>query len=420
MMRSIFFVPLFLLLVSPTEQQLVQIFELVGDVANSVLRTTLMADDDSPDVVRMHPDVGRPTPDMIVRQGYKAETHQVTTEDGYVLQMHRIPSNSPGGEPVFLQHGLLSSSADWVELGPESGLAYILNEQGYDVWMGNARGNTYSRNHVSLSPASSKFWQYTFNECGMFDLPAEIDYVLETTNYTQLTYIGHSMGTTMFWVLASTRPEYNAKIKQMHALSPVAFMKNVKTPIRLITPFASIGGWFTSMIGVNEFAPSNFFTEYIGRRLCRDGAVTQSVCSNITFLLFGFNSRQLNETALPVIYSHTPAGVSTKTLLHFSQLINSDRFCKYDHGSKANMQEYKTAYPPDYQLERITAPVYLHYSSNDWMSELIDVVKLCKSLKNCRGMYKVPLEEFNHLDFLWAIDVRHLLYNRVLRQMTWE
>jgi len=59
---------------------------------------------------------------MIERRGYKVETHQVTTEDGYILQMHRIPSDPPGGEPVFLQHGLLSSSADWVELGPDHGL----------------------------------------------------------------------------------------------------------------------------------------------------------------------------------------------------------------------------------------------------------------------------------------------------------
>lgn len=112
---------------------------------------------------------------MIKRRGYKAETHSVTTKDGYVLQMHRIPNAR--GEPVFLQHGILSSSADWVEMGPDTGLgtrkislliknkiflvAYLLHDQGYDVWMGNARGNTYSRNHVSLSPSSAKFWQFT-------------------------------------------------------------------------------------------------------------------------------------------------------------------------------------------------------------------------------------------------------------------
>ena len=61
-------------------------------------------------------------PLMIAREGYFSETHTVITEDGYVLEMHRIPfgKNAPGNEqgvfkpPVYLQHGLLCSSADWV------------------------------------------------------------------------------------------------------------------------------------------------------------------------------------------------------------------------------------------------------------------------------------------------------------------
>lgn len=53
------------------------------------------------------------------------------TEDGYLLTMHRIPCGHIGcehvgkrgsGQPVFLQHGLLSSSADWLLSGPEKAL----------------------------------------------------------------------------------------------------------------------------------------------------------------------------------------------------------------------------------------------------------------------------------------------------------
>jgi lysosomal acid lipase/cholesteryl ester hydrolase len=67
---------------------------------------------------------------MIKDAGYPVEVHETTTEDGYILQMHRIPhgvANGPGpGQgtktPIYLQHGLLCSSADWVIPGPGKGL----------------------------------------------------------------------------------------------------------------------------------------------------------------------------------------------------------------------------------------------------------------------------------------------------------
>lgn len=58
---------------------------------------------------------------MIKREGYPAEAHMVTTSDGYILELHRIPGGV-GSVPVLLQHGLLSSSADWVVTGKGKGL----------------------------------------------------------------------------------------------------------------------------------------------------------------------------------------------------------------------------------------------------------------------------------------------------------
>jgi pimeloyl-ACP methyl ester carboxylesterase len=66
---------------------------------------------------------------------------------------------------------------------------------------------------------------------GTYDLPAEIDYILATTGQKKLYYIGHSMGTTMFFVMMSQRPEYNEKIYVMLAFAPVAFFTPSKNPV---------------------------------------------------------------------------------------------------------------------------------------------------------------------------------------------
>lgn len=58
---------------------------------------------------------------------------------------------------------------------------------------------------------------------GYYDIPATIDYIMAITG-DKLYYIGHSMGTTMLFVMTSTRPEYNAMLRLAFALAPVAFL----------------------------------------------------------------------------------------------------------------------------------------------------------------------------------------------------
>lgn len=106
-------------------------------------------------------------------------------------------------------------------------LAYLLYEQGYDVWMGNVRGNVYSRDHA---PFVSDFWDFSFHEMGVYDLPAFIDFTLEQTGFDKLHYIGHSQGTTSFWILGSEHPDYMEKIILMQALAPVAYLKHTTSP----------------------------------------------------------------------------------------------------------------------------------------------------------------------------------------------
>lgn len=73
---------------------------------------------------------------------------------------------------------------------------------------------------------------------GIYDVPAAVSYIVEKTNMS-LIYIGHSMGTTMGYVMASERPEIAEKIKVMISLAPIGFMSHLKSPVRIVAPFAN-------------------------------------------------------------------------------------------------------------------------------------------------------------------------------------
>ncbi|EDW64195.2 lipase 3 [Drosophila virilis] len=356
------------------------------------------------------------TLELLEKYGYPAENHTVQTEDDYFLNIHRIPR--PNAKPVLLMHGLLDSSATWVIMGPEKGLGYWLYDQGYDVWMGNVRGNTYCRKHASYTPDDSEFWDFSFHEIGIFDLPKIIDHVLEQTDSTQLHYIGHSQGTTSFWIMGSERPEYMEKIQFMQALAPVAFFKDCKSPpLNFLgaTPLSST--LLLQMLGANEFLPQTEFTETVSAAVCDGTEFGARLCSNTLFLFTGFDKEQLNETMLPTILGHAPAGASTKQILHFGQMKSLNDFRKYDYGPFENQLRYKNFLPPKYKLENVNAKVALYYGLNDWLAQPGDVTTLYFKLPNVQFKYLVDYPKFNHLDFMWGIDARELLYNRMLESM---
>lgn len=74
---------------------------------------------------------------LIIDAGYLGETHNVQSEDGYILRLHRIvPRNPNGKSPILVMHGILATAADFLVTGKDVGLAYLLSDYGYDVWLG--------------------------------------------------------------------------------------------------------------------------------------------------------------------------------------------------------------------------------------------------------------------------------------------
>ncbi|EFN81912.1 Lipase 3 [Harpegnathos saltator] len=303
---------------------------------------------------------------LVTRHGYPAEEHNVITEDGYNLKIHRIPdsplsNNKKNKKVVFLQHGIISSSDSWVLFGPGKDLVFLLADQGYDVWLGNVRGSTYSRSHVKMSPRNKDFWQFSYHEVGTIDLPNMIDYVLTYTGQGTLSYIGHSMGTTVLFVLLSTRPEYNAKISLGICLAPIAFWNEVPPVINTFIAQIPILMEFFDKNEVYEVTPLESRSIATRKLLCAEYAKTQAFCIAILFMLAGSDPLQINTTALPEILTYYPTSTSVLTIYHFYQNIVTRDFRSYDY--KYSIYGHLTS--KRYELEKITTPLALIYGTND-------------------------------------------------------
>ena len=99
--------------------------------------------------------------------GFETSTHEVTTEDGYILTLFRISGvkgeNSGTSKPVVLfQHGLLDNSDTWITNDPDKAPGFMMVNAGFDCWFSNARGNKYSRYHTYLSRDSKEFWEFSW------------------------------------------------------------------------------------------------------------------------------------------------------------------------------------------------------------------------------------------------------------------
>lgn len=188
---------------------------------------------------------------------YRCQPHEVTTEDGYKLQLHRIPGAKAGGplkgQTCFLMHGLMGSSAHWVMMGVDQGLAYYLCRMGCDVWLGNNRGNRYSRGHIKHNAddkATADYWDFSFHEMGRYDLPAMIDYISDATGQQRMHYVGHSQGCSQFAAMCDMRPEFASRIKSVHFMGPAIYLGQTSMQLKKFLSSYLVSGYTPE--GVNR------------------------------------------------------------------------------------------------------------------------------------------------------------------------
>lgn len=58
---------------------------------------------------------------------------------------------------------------------------FVFADAGYDVWLGNFRGNTYSREHAWLDVNSKEYWDFSWDEMAHHDLPTMLNFIASAT-----------------------------------------------------------------------------------------------------------------------------------------------------------------------------------------------------------------------------------------------
>lgn len=336
--------------------------------------------------------------------GYVHEEHVVTTEDGYMLTLHRILPKSVEGSAkdatrptIYLQHGLLTSSELFVCVTDANRcLPFVLTEHGYDVWLGNNRGNKYSQNHIGKKAKSSNFWDFSIDDFARYDIPNSIDFILDHTKAEKLSYIGFSQGTAQAFAALSLHPELNDKIGVFVALAPIMRPPGYATPILdyLIKHFPS------TLFHV--FGRKSMLSSVVYWQSVLPTAILGKVIDISLIFLFNYHSRNITKVQKVAGYAHIYCYSSVKAVVHWSQIMRNSAFHMYEEDRRASSPvahaslERFQRFPTD----QIKTSMVLIYGDQD---TLIDISTLMEQLPDNVSVHK--LEGYEHLDILWGKDV---------------
>ncbi|CDM29522.1 hypothetical protein CBS147339_4552 [Penicillium roqueforti] len=355
--------------------------------------------------------------------GFQAEEHIVQTSDGYLLGLHRLAyrkgeekmrvNNGPNGlrkKVVYLHHGLMMSSEVWVAVTDEQRcLPFQLVERGYDVWLGNNRGNKYSKKSIRCSPSSNEFWDFSIDQFAFSDIPNSIEYILEVTDQPSLSYIGFSQGTAQAFATLAIHPLLNQKIDVFVALAPAMAPSGLRNRI---------------VDSLMKASPDFLFLLFGRRSILSSTTMWQTILYPPIFVriidtalqaLFNWKCRNISQTQKLAAYLHLYSFTSTKSVVHWFQIIRNKNFQFYDDelyapfSVAASERFYK---PVKYPTRNIKTPIVLLYGDND---SLVDIGVMLKGLPHDTVAQAIPTYE--HLDFLWASDVDRQVFGYVFNAL---
>ncbi|EFC44234.1 predicted protein [Naegleria gruberi] len=382
---------------------------------------------------------------LIQYWGYPVEQHYVTTTDGFILSVQRIPYGRSSlsrqipkdkKKVVFLQHGFLDCSATWVNNLPYQSLGYILADAGFDVWLGNARGNEYSNRNIYHSKHDKQFWNFSWDEISIlneemaiYDLTAMVDYALKVSGQPKLAYVGHSQGTTMGFECFSSNADSNTKypacpkdftnkISIFIAIAPVTYLEHVNSPMMEALAKLHVDE-ILEFLGVGDFLPTTQQLEKWIPGICSNSILQKAVCMNVYCIMSGCDGleNKANSSRLPLYMDRLPAGTSTMNAGHWAQLVRSKKFQMFDYHF-GNYDHYHQVSAPQIELSNLHVDIAIYHGGLDILADYNDVKKLLSKLPKERLKNVMFFSDFGHIDLVWGINNYQLFFNDIVKRVS--
>ncbi|KAH8908098.1 alpha/beta-hydrolase [Coniochaeta sp. PMI_546] len=357
--------------------------------------------------------------DLCALFGYTAEEHVVQTKDGFLLGLHRLAwkkgeedvkvNSGPRSlkkRVIYLHHGLLMNSEVWVCLtDAQRALPFLLVEKGFDVWLGNNRGNKYSKKSVHHSPTTLEFWNFSIDEFAFHDIPDSIAYILETTGQKSLSYIGFSQGTAQAFGSLAIHPKLNTQVNVFIALAPA------------MSPAGLHNGIVDALV---KASPQVLFLLFGRRSILSSATMWQEIIYPPLFtkvidlslaFLFNWRTKNISTSQKLAAYPHLYSFTSTKSVVHWFQIIRNKSFQMYDddvHPPISLSSSSKYTKVAKYPTRNIKTPIVLVYGGSD---SLVDIKVMLRELPKQTIATGIP--HYEHLDFLWARDVDTMVFPHV-------
>ncbi|XP_062988989.1 lipase member M-like [Elgaria multicarinata webbii] len=365
----------------------------------------------------VNPEVYMNISEIIRHRGYQAEEYKVLTPDDYILTINRIPSGReqpwhiPKKPVVLLQHGFALEGSSWVENMHNNSLGFMLADAGYDVWIGNNRGNSWSRKHRTLFVEQEQYSAYSFDEMAKYDLPAIIDFIVKKTGVPKMHFVGFSQGATQGFIAFSSMPHVAEKIKMFHAFAPLSTLKCSLSPFvkLLFLP----DGIIKTFLGKRDFSLRSEIKRSLTTRICSSKTFNK-LCSWAFSVVGGSNETNLNMSRIDVYMSRFPDSTSVQNVLHWGQIYKTGKFRAFDYGNR-NKDKYNQTEPPSYDIEHMRIPTTVWYGENDWFADPDDVKALICRIRNV--VYINNLSKWTHFDFLWGLDAPQKVYSPLIELM---